>query len=75
MDHIELLTNIVKSFVDKEDKVIIKQLSKTVVEISVDKSDIGKVIGKGGSMAKSIRTIIAAYSVKHQIRLNIEILE
>ena len=62
-----LLTEIVKSLVDKEDAVEIKEVQGNqtdIFEVSVDKEDIGKVIGKQGKTAQSIRTLMRAISKK-----------
>ena len=47
----------------------------TVLELRVHPSDLGKVIGRQGRMADSIRTILAAAGMKLQKRITVEILE
>jgi predicted RNA-binding protein YlqC (UPF0109 family) len=47
----------------------------TVLELKVRPTDLGKVIGRQGRMAKSIRTILAAAGMKLNERLTLEILE
>ena len=47
----------------------------TVLELRVHPSDIGKVIGKQGRMARSIRTILSAAGMKNKRRVIMEILE
>lgn len=47
----------------------------TVYEVSAVKSDIGKIIGKQGKMAMSIRTILMALMTKYRFRAVMEILE
>jgi predicted RNA-binding protein YlqC (UPF0109 family) len=62
-----LLTEIVKNLVDHEDAVEIKEVlgnQTDIFEVTVDKSDIGKVIGKQGRTAQSIRTLMRAISKK-----------
>lgn len=62
-----LLTEIVKSLVDKEDAVVINEVQGNqtdIFEVSVDKEDVGKIIGKQGRTAQSIRTLMRAISKK-----------
>jgi len=47
----------------------------TVLELRVAASDVGKVIGKQGRTARSIRTLLGACGVKLNRRYNLEILE
>ncbi len=47
----------------------------TVIELKVDKSDLGKVIGKQGRTARALRTILNAASTKLRKRSVLEILE
>ena len=47
----------------------------TVLELRVHSSDMGKVIGRDGRMADSIRTILAAAGMKLRKRVTVEILE
>ena len=47
----------------------------TVLELRVDPTDLGKVIGRQGRTAKSIRTILGAAGMKLKKRLTLEILE
>ncbi len=74
----ELIELIVKSLVDQPDAVRINQVDgeKTVVyELRVGPGDLGKVIGKNGQTAKSIRTLVNAASAKMGKRAVLEILE
>lgn len=62
-----LLNEIVKSLVDNEDAVVIKEVQgeqTDIFEVSVDKEDVGKIIGKQGRTAQSIRTLMRAISKK-----------
>ena len=69
---------IVKAIVDNPDKV---QLDRKVDEMGVlitlrvDKEDMGKVIGKDGSTAKSIRTLLRVIGAKNNARVNFKIEE
>lgn len=74
----ELIEIIVKSLVDQPDEVrinIIKGEKTSVIELSVAKDDLGKVIGKQGRTAKAIRTLLTAASTKLKQRAVLEILE
>ncbi len=69
---------IVKHLVDDPDAVTVNEVDgeKTVVyELRVGPGDMGKVIGKRGQTAKSIRTLLAAASAKTGKRAVLEILE
>ena len=74
----ELVEFIVKALVDKPEDVKIDLVSgtrTTIIELKVNNNDIGKVIGKGGQVAKAIRTLLAAVASKSGKRYNLEILE
>jgi hypothetical protein len=74
----ELIETIVKSLVDQPDEVrinIIKGEKTSVIELSVAKDDLGKVIGKQGRTAKAIRILLTAASTKLKQRAVLEILE
>ncbi len=67
-----------KSLVDYPEKVNVQEIEgeKTVViELRVDKADLGKVIGKGGRVARSLRTILASMGRRMNKRVVLEILE
>jgi len=67
-----------KELVDQPDKVSVSEINgeRTVVyELRVDKSELGKVIGKDGKTARAMRTIITAASMKAGKRAVLEILE
>jgi len=74
----ELIELIAKSLVDQPDAVKVNQVDgeKTIVyELRVGPGDLGKVIGKNGQTAKSIRTLVTAASAKVGKRAVLEILE
>lgn len=74
----ELLEYMVKALVDNPDNVQIEEIAgeKTIIyELKVGEGDLGKVIGKEGRMAKAIRTILTAASMKKGKRAQLEILE
>lgn len=67
-----------KSLVDAPDDVQVNEVAgehATVVELKVAKDDLGKVIGKQGRTARSMRTILAAASTKLNKRSVLEIIE
>jgi hypothetical protein len=69
---------IVKALVDNPDQVEVTEVvgsRTTVYELHVGQGDLGKVIGKQGQTAKSIRTLLAAVSARQGKRAVLEILE
>jgi len=74
----ELVEQIAKSLVDNPDQVSVHAIEGeqvTVLELRVAQSDLGKVIGKQGRTARSIRTILGAAGMKLRKRFTLEILE
>jgi predicted RNA-binding protein YlqC (UPF0109 family) len=74
----DFIETIVKHLVDQPDLVRLTEVQgakTTVYELRVGPGDLGKVIGKKGQTAKSIRTLIAAISAKKGKRAVLEILE
>ncbi|MDH5406594.1 MAG: KH domain-containing protein [Candidatus Aminicenantes bacterium] len=74
----ELIELIAKALVDNPDKVAVTQIDgeqTTVLELRVAQEDLGKVIGKQGRTARSIRTILGAAGMKLRKRFVLEILE
>jgi hypothetical protein len=74
----ELLELIAKALVDQPDDVVVQEVEgdqATVLELRVAREDLGKVIGKQGRTARSIRTILAASGMKLRKRVVLEILE
>jgi hypothetical protein len=75
---VELVAAIARSLVDKPEEVSVTESSTetgTVFRLKVDLTDVGKVIGKQGRTARSIRTILGAISVKLKYRYSLEIVE
>jgi uncharacterized protein len=73
----ELVEFIVKALVDKPDEVDIKETigeTVTILEITTAQDDVGKVIGREGRLANSIRTIAKAAAAKQNKRVTVEIL-
>jgi uncharacterized protein len=74
----ELLEVIAKALVDNPDEVAVNAVEGehvTVFELKVHPSDLGKVIGRDGRTAKSIRVILGAAGMKMKKRVMLEILE
>lgn len=74
----DLLIQIAQSLVDNPEQVQVNEIegSQTVVlELRVDKSDMGKIIGKQGRTANAIRTLLNAASGKAGKRYVLEIIE
>ena len=72
----ELVEYIVKSLVDNKDAVKItsqREGSEIFIIVNVDENDIGKVIGKNGRIAQSIRAIVKSVSAREKIRYNVKI--
>lgn len=73
----ELVEVIAKSLVENPDEVTVmeKQSGKTtVVELKVAPSDMGKVIGKQGRIAKAIRAVVKAAASKEDKKVVVDIL-
>ena len=74
----DLVEAIAKALVDHPEQVQVKSVDGeqvTVLELRVHPDDLGKVIGRQGRTAKSIRTILGAAGMKIRKRLTLEILE
>ena len=74
----ELLELIAKALVDQPEEVRVTEIEgeqTAVLELRVSPEDLGKVIGKQGRTARSIRTILAAAGMKLRKRIVLEILE
>jgi len=74
----ELIEDIAKALVDIPEEVavsVVEGEQVTVLELRVAQSDLGKVIGKQGRTARSIRTILGAAGMKLNRRFTLEILE
>jgi hypothetical protein len=74
----ELIEFIAKALVDEPDQVRVTEVEGervTIIELRVAPSDLGKVIGKQGRTARSIRTLLNATATKLRKRAVLEILE
>ena len=73
-----LVTDIAKALVDHPEQVQVNAIEGeqvTVLELRVAPDDLGKVIGRQGRTAKSIRTLLGAAGMKLKKRFTLEILE
>lgn len=73
----ELIQAIVSHIIDDPSKIQINEIEGTAtdtIEIIVSKSDLGKVIGKNGKTAHSIRNIVYAASFKTKKRYSVDIM-
>jgi len=73
----ELVEVIAKALVDNPDEVVVTQKEEgknVTIELHVAADDMGKVIGKQGRIAKTIRTLVKAASSKDDKRVDVEII-
>jgi predicted RNA-binding protein YlqC (UPF0109 family) len=74
----DLVKYIAQALVDNPDAVAVSEIEgeqTSVIELRVAKEDLGKIIGKHGRTAQSIRTILSASSAKNKKRAVLEIIE
>ena len=74
----DLIERIARALVDNPEEVSVTALEgsqATVLELKVAKEDLGKIIGKQGRTAKSLRIILGAASAKVKRRVVLEIVE
>ena len=73
---VELVKLIAQSLVDKPEAIDVREVDgpeSVVIELRVDPDDMGKVIGKQGRIAKSIRTVVKAATLKNEKPVFVEI--
>ncbi|WP_058303903.1 KH domain-containing protein [Gorillibacterium timonense] len=73
----DLVTVIAKALVDHPEDVRVNEVEDKygiVYELTVNPSDIGKVIGKQGRIAKALRTVVTSAAVKENKRVSVEII-
>lgn len=71
----EILETIIANLVDNKDAVEVNEINGTqsvVFEVKVADGDMGKIIGKQGRIAKSIRTVMKAVAAKEHKKATIE---
>ena len=74
----EILETIINTLVSNKEAVSINQIDveqSVIFEVKVAEEDMGKIIGKQGAIAKSIRTIMKAVASKENKRVSIEFLD
>lgn len=74
----ELVREVVQCLVDKPEEVDIEERSgerTTVINITVPKDEVGKIIGKEGRIITAIRTISENIAAKYEKRVNIHIID
>ena len=74
----ELVEVLAKALVDHPDEVIVTETEKenaTIVELRVSPTDMGKVIGKQGRIAKAIRSVVKAAASKDDKKIVVEIVQ
>lgn len=72
----DLISVIAKALVDHPEEVTVNVTEEehaTVYELTVHPSDVGKVIGKQGRIAKALRTVVTSAAVKENKRVSVEI--
>ena len=72
----ELVEVIAKSLVDNPEEVVVTEKAEgrnKMIELHVAPSDMGKVIGKQGRIAKAIRAVVKAASTRENIKVEVEI--
>lgn len=72
----DLVEVIAKALVDDPDSVVVTERQEgrtTVVEVKVAESDMGKVIGKQGRIAKAIRSVVKAAAAKEDKKVVVDI--
>ena len=74
----DILETIILNLVEDKDSVTIKEKEKdrtTVFEVKVAEKDLGKVIGKQGKIARSIRTVMKSVAGKEHKKVSVEFVE
>ena len=77
IDH-QFVEFIVKSLVGKPDSVVVERRideKGVLLELTVDPEDLGRVIGKRGATAQSLRTLLRALGTKNDARYNLKIVD
>lgn len=75
---IEFITTIVKMLVDyPEDVSVEKKIDEIgiLLSVSVNKADLGRVIGREGSNAKAMRTLLKCFGARHEMKINLRIVD
>ena len=73
-----LVEHLAKALVDSPDEVEVEafeETGQTVLELFVAEDDLGRIIGRGGRKARSLRTIVSAAALRTRTRYQLEIVE
>ena len=74
----QVLETIIRNIVENQEAVSInekEEADKITYEVKVDNKDMGRVIGKQGKVANSIRTLMKALGAKERKRVNVDFLD
>ena len=74
----DLVEVIAKSLVDHPEEVVVNQTEESnaiLVELKVAPSDMGKVIGRQGRIAKEIRTVVRSYAQRTGVKVSVDIVD
>lgn len=74
----DILEVMIKNLVEEPNAVSVEEVSnekETILKVKVSEKDMGRVIGKQGRMAKSIRTVMKAIAVKKNEKISIEFVD
>ncbi|MBQ1941945.1 MAG: KH domain-containing protein [Anaerovibrio sp.] len=73
----EIVEIIARSLVDNPQEVVVNERQEEnliIYELHVASEDMGKVIGKSGSIAKALRTVVKAAATRENKKVNVEII-
>ena len=73
----EIVEIIARSLVDHPDQIVVNEMEEdgiVLYELHVASEDMGKVIGKSGSIAKALRTVVKAAATRENKKVNVEII-
>ena len=74
----QILETIIKNIVENQDSVSInekEEADKIIFEVKVEESDMGRIIGKQGKVANSIRTLMKALGSREKKKVSVEFLD
>lgn len=74
-EFVELLSKKLVEHPDDVEVRVIDSEDEQIVELKVHPDDMGRVIGKNGSVAKAVRTLLAAAATKQEVKATLEIVE
>ncbi len=72
----ELVLQVIKALVDHPEEAEVKSISRndhTLLEITVNQEDVGKIIGKQGRIIKAIRTVVKSWAAHNNQKISVEI--